>query len=298
MRRVTIGIPSYNEGQNITNLLQSLQAQDAQIFEVIISDDSSDNTPDLVRDFAECSSSLNIKLFHHNARRGAWAAWNEIFQEATGDTIVLYDADTIPHPCCTKQLASAVEGNVGLCASNPRPVQSEGIGGMASVFISKWLRSVRLTGLSQYTLMGRALAVDSGITKNIKIPRDIIAIDLYIQCKTLELGRHVIYNDNAIVYFKPANTMEDIASQVMRAVNGHNQIKQYVSSFNISLPLRLMITHAVKNAIQDPLGALSVAMVYSLLPYYRSRLDHINNAMWHTATSSKTIDYQQLKTHF
>jgi glycosyltransferase involved in cell wall biosynthesis len=297
MRRVTIGIPSYNEGQNITNLLRSLEAQDAQIFEVIISDDSSDNTADLVRDFAQCSS-LNIKLFHHNARRGASAAWNEVFQEATGDTIVLYDADTIPHPCCTKQLASAVEGNVGLCASNPRPVQSEGIGGMASVFISKWLRSVRLTGLSQYTLMGRALAVDSGIAKNINIPRDIIAIDLYIQCKTLELGHRVVYNDNAIVYFRPANTMEDITSQVMRAVNGHNQIKEYVSSFGISLPVRVMIAHAAKNAVKDPVGALSVAVGYSLSPYYRSRLDHISNATWHTATSSKTIDYQQLKTRF
>jgi glycosyltransferase involved in cell wall biosynthesis len=297
VQRVTIGIPSYNEGQNITNLLLSLEAQDARIFEVIISDDSSDQTPDLVRDFAQ-HSSLNIRLFHHNGRRGAAAAWNQIFQEAAGDIIVLYDADTIPHPFCTNQLVSSIQGNVGLCASNPQPVQSEGIAGKASAFISKWLRSVRLSGLSQYTVMGRALAIDSRLAKNIEIPTNIIAIDLYIQCKTLELGHRVVYNDNAIVYFRPANTMEDITSQVMRAVNGHNQIKEYVSSFGISLPVRVMIAHAAKNAVKDPVGALSVAVGYSLSPYYRSRLDHISNARWHTATSSKTIDYQQLKTRF
>ena len=297
MCKVTVGIPSYNEGQNIANLLRSLEEQHKQIFEVIISDDSSDNTPIVVRNFAQ-NSSLDIKLFHHDTRRGAAAAWNQIFQKANGDTIVLYDADTIPHPSCTKQLVSCIQGNVGLCASNPEPVQAAGIAGRASVFISKWLRSVRLEGLSQYTVMGRALAIDSGVAKKIEIPTDMIAIDLYIQCKTLETGRDVIYNDNAIIYFKPANNMQDTTSQVMRAVNGHNQIKHYVSSFGISLPRQVAIAHAVKNAAKDPLGALSVAIGYSLTLYYRSRLEHIDTAKWHTAASSKAIDYQQLKTKF
>jgi glycosyltransferase involved in cell wall biosynthesis len=295
--KITVGIAAYNEGQNIANLLRSLEEQHTQIFEVVISDDSSDNTPDVVRNFAQ-NSLLDIKLFHHDTRRGAAAAWNQIFQKATGDTIVLYDADTIPHPSCTKQLVSCIQGNVGLCASNPQPVQAAGIAGRASVFISKWLRSVRLAGLSHYTVMGRALAIDSGVAKKIEIPTDIIAIDLYIQCKTLEIGRDVIYSDNAIVYFKPANNMPDMTSQVMRAVNGHNQIKHYVSSFGISLPRQVAITHAVKNAAKDPLGALSVAIGYSLIVYYRSRLEHIDTAKWHTAASSKAIDYQQLKTKF
>jgi len=274
-----------------------LEEQHMQIFEVIISDDSSDNTPNIVRNFAQ-NSLLDIKLFHHDTRRGAAAAWNQIFQKATGDTIVLYDADTIPHPSCTKQLVSCIQGNVGLCASNPQPVQAEGIAGRTSVFISKWLRSVRLAGLSQYTVMGRALAIDSDVAKKIEIPTDMIAIDLYIQCKTLQIGRDVIYNDNAIVYFKPANNMHDITSQVMRAINGHNQIKHYVSSFGISLPRQVAIAHAVKNAAKDPLGALSVAIGYSLILYYRSRLEHIDTAKWHTAASSKAIDYQRLKTKF
>jgi glycosyltransferase involved in cell wall biosynthesis len=295
--KVTVGIPAYNEGQNIANLLQSLEGQHTQIFEVIISDDSSDSTPNIVRNFAQ-NSLLDIKLFHHDARRGAAAAWNQIFQMATGDRIVLYDADTIPHPYCTKHLVSCIQGNVGLCASNPQPVQAAGIAGRASVFISKWLRSVRLAGLSQYTVMGRALAIDSDVAKNIEIPTDMIAIDLYIQCKTLEIGRDVIYNDNAIVYFKPANNMHDITSQVMRAVNGHNQIKHYVSSFGISLPRHVAIEHTVKNIAKDPVGALSVAIGYSLILYYRSRLEHIDTAKWHTAASSKAIDYQQLKTKF
>jgi glycosyltransferase involved in cell wall biosynthesis len=297
VRTITVGIPSYNEKQNIVNLLRAIEEQHAPIFEVLISDDSSDNTPSLVRNFAK-HSLLDIQLFHHDTRRGAAAAWNEILQRAAGDIIVLYDADTIPHPSCTEQLVSHIQGNVVICASNSQPVEAAGIAGKASVFISKWLRSVRLARLSQYTVMGRALAINSSEAKKIEIPTNIIAIDLYMQCKVLEMGRDVIYNDSAIVYFKPANSIHDLASQVMRAVNGHKQIEEYVSSCGICLPRRVAIAHAVKNATKDPLGALSVTIGYSLIPYYRSRLEHIDTAKWDTAASSKTIDYQQLKTRF
>jgi glycosyltransferase involved in cell wall biosynthesis len=297
VRSITVGIPSYNERQNVVNLLRAIEEQHTPIFEVLISDDSSDNTPSLVHNFAQ-HSLLDIQLFHHDTRRGAAAAWNEILQRAAGDIIVLYDADTIPHPSCTEQLTSHIQGNVGICASNSQPVQAAGIAGRASVFISKWLRSVRLARLSQYTVMGRALAINSSDAKKIEIPTNIIAIDLYMQCKVLEMGRDVFYNDGAIVYFKPANNIHDLASQVIRAVNGHKQIEELVSSCRICLPRRVAIAHAVKNAAKDPLGVLSVTIGYSLIPYYRSRLEHTDTAKWHTAASSKTIDYQQLKTRF
>src|SRR3712207_2855131 len=156
VRRITIGIPSYNERQNIVNLLRAIEEQQMPIFEVLISDDSSDDTPNLVREFAQ-HSFLDIRIFHHDTRRGAAAAWNEILQKARGDVIVLYDADTIPHPSCTEQLTSFIKRNVGICASNSEPVQTVGLAGRASVFISKWLRSVRLARLSQYTVMGREI---------------------------------------------------------------------------------------------------------------------------------------------
>ena len=81
MRRITVGIPAFNEEQNIVNLLRSLEGQRQMISEVLVSDDSSDGTPGLVRDFAK-GSQLQIVLLHHSERRGAAAAWNEIFQRA------------------------------------------------------------------------------------------------------------------------------------------------------------------------------------------------------------------------
>ena len=96
------------------------------------------------------------------------------------------------------------------------PSRQQASPGRASVFISSWLRSVRLTGLSQYTVMGRALAIDTSVAKRIRIP-SMIAIDLYLECRVIEMGLDVAYNDSAVVYFKPANSMQDLASQVIRA---------------------------------------------------------------------------------
>ena len=50
----------------------------------------------------------------------------------------------------------------GLCASNTLPIiKNNNIFSKASAFIAFWLRSVRQHGISQYTTMGRALALSS-----------------------------------------------------------------------------------------------------------------------------------------
>lgn len=297
MPRVTVGVPAYNESRNIVNLLRSLEAQSLHITEVIVSDDSSDLTPSLVRDFI-LGSSLDITILHHESRRGAAAAWNEILHNAAGDVVVLYDADTIPHPSCTERLVSRLVDKTVLCSSNPKPTQSAGISGSASEFISNWLRSVRKTGMSQYTVMGRGLAIEAATGRKIKIPEDVISIDLYLQLNVIEMGLDVAYNDDAVVYFKPPSSVQDLASQVVRAIIGHKQINEMASRLVISLPARVAAMQALKNAAADPIGAISTIIAYSLIPFHKLRINDADSAIWHIAQSSKEIDYQQLKTRF
>ncbi len=295
--RVTIGIPTFDEEENISNLLKSLVAdipKDFIISEVIISDDSSDNTPEIVDEFVQ-NSSLNIKVMHHSYRRGAAAAWKEIFEKSVGDIIVLCDADLIVGKNCIRELVYAIQGKIGLCASNPTPVHIEGLVGRASTFISNWLRSVRKNRFSQYTTMGRALSIRSDIAKKITIPTDIIAIDLYLQCKVLEQEIDVLYNDNALVYFRPPNSMSDFTSQVIRAINGHKQIRDYVAKFKIDLSPSVALIEIIRNIILNPLGAISLVVCCALVPFYKFKLQDINSAKWHTAVSTKSVDYTQFK---
>lgn len=287
---VTIGIPAYNEEHNILNLLKSIEGSvGGLVSEIIVSDDSSDRTRFLVEQFAK-KSLIPIIHFHHANRRGAAAAWNEIFRHASGDTIVLYDADTLPEKNCTAKLAAGVSGDTALCASNSQPMRTRGVPGRASAFISNWLRVVRKARLSQYTVMGRGLAIDSAVAKRIMIPHDMIAIDLYLQCAVMEMGLDVAYNDDAVVYFRPAESMQDLASQVLRSVNGHRQVKEHIERLGVGLPLHIAIAQTARTVLSDPIGAASVAIGYSPLPYYKSRLAGTNSVLWHTASSSKSFE--------
>jgi glycosyltransferase involved in cell wall biosynthesis len=290
MRRITIGIPSFNEEKNIADLLMALsnvKSDDFTISEVIISDDSSDNTSRAVQIFATQKLDWGIKFIHYTKRRGAAAAWNEIFENSIGDIIVLYDADIVLDKYSTKELVSSINGKVALCASNPTPILVKDMPGRASIFISHWLRSLRNKKLSKYTVMGRSFAIRSDLAKKIKIPKDMIAIDLFVQCEVLRRGFEIVYNDNAIVYFLPPNNIIDFASQVMRSLYGHKQLDCCVEQLNLSPSPKIMLTATLRTALLDPIGAMYAMICMAFVPYYRRRVHDLDKAQWYIADSTK-----------
>ena len=291
MLKVTIGIPSFNEEKNILNLLQSIVKQKSEHFticEIIISDDSSDNTIRLIEQFAD-SSETAIRCLHHSSRMGVGNAWNEIFQNAKGDVIVMYDGDVIPHEDSIQQLLSALRGRVVLAISNSKPVRSTSVAGRAAIYVSSWLRCVRTKRLSQYTAIGRGLSIQAAVAKQITIPNDIIAVDLYLECKVLESKLDIAYNDQAVVYFRPPDTVADFNSQVLRSLEGHKQIRNCIEKFKIRLPFVVGLRQALRVFLSDPLGALSVVACYCILPYHKYALKGLDSSKWHIARSTKNI---------
>jgi glycosyltransferase involved in cell wall biosynthesis len=286
---VSVGIPSYNEESNIRTILGNLirsNLDSIDIVEIIISDDSTDDTPNIVEQFMQDHSNKIIFL-HDDKRRGAANAWNNIIQHATGEIIVLYDADVIPDTNCTVELVHKINNNVGICASNARPVKDRGIPAKGTMFVSEWLESVRKNQLSEYTVMGRGLSIRSDIAKKISIPEGLIAIDLYLQNKVLEMGYDVVFNPNAVVLFKPTKTFVDFISQVVRAVNGHNQLKNLGYDVKNQLALVTALKEFFHVASKNPLGALSTCICYIMIPFYVKRIKNTDSALWHTAKSTK-----------
>jgi glycosyltransferase involved in cell wall biosynthesis len=291
MLKVTIGIPSFNEEKNILNLLRSIVKQKSEHFticEIIISDDSSDNTIRLVEEFAD-SSETAIRCLHHSSRMGVGNAWNEIFLNAKGDVIVMYDGDVIPHEDSIQQLLSALRGRVVLAISNSKPVRSTSVAGRAAIYVSSWLRCVRIKRLSQYTAIGRGLSIQAEVAKQITIPSDIIAVDLYLECRVLEFKLNIAYNDQAVVYFRPPDSVADFNSQVLRSLEGHKQIRNCIEKFKIRLPFVVALRQALGVFLSDPLGALSVVACYCILPYHKYALKGLDSSKWHIARSTKNI---------
>jgi glycosyltransferase involved in cell wall biosynthesis len=287
MNQISIGIISYNEEKNITNLLNSIKCQHLGKFfinEIIISDDSNDKTPILIKEFIKKNPQLLIKLFHHNERRGAYAGWNDIFKEATGDYLVLYDADVILTRKTTYNLVKEFRLNVGLCASNPQPLEYSSIYGRASKFITNWLHNVRKNELTQFTVMGRGLAIKSDLAKKITIPENIIAIDYFLQIKVLEFNKQVIYDNNAILYFKTPENLDDFLSQVLRANVGHKQLSFYKTK-KLSILSNIKIT--LKSILSDPFGGIATLYCYCFIPYYKMRNQNRISSKWEIAQSTK-----------
>ena len=290
-RRMTIGIPTFNEEKNIVKFFESLQEQNIltnNIEKIIFIDDSNDNTPNLIQEFIKKNPNLNIELIHNLERKGASHAWNTIFKKSTGDLIILLDADITLEKNCIANLCDKIDQKTGLCASNTIPIiEDNNIFSKASGFIAFWLRSIRLRGTSQYTTMGRALALFASDVKELEIPKDIIAIDLYLQCKILEKNKKIVYNDSAIIYFKTPLTLIDFQSQVIRAIIGHKQIKNYTKNFSIDISMTVILEEFIKNAIRYPKYCLALIYCYLRLPF--SYLKHRKNVsyLWETATSTK-----------
>ena len=287
MNQLSIGIISYNEEKNISNLLNSIKWQQLGKFhlkEIIISDDSQDDTPILIKEFIKNNTQFVIRLFHHHERRGASAGWNEIFKEATGDYLVLYDADVLLEKQTTYNLVNEFTSGIGLCAGNPQPIEISNIYGRASKFISTWLQNVRKHGVTQFMVMGRGLAIRQDLAKEIIISENIIAIDYFLQLKVLEMEKKVIYVDNAKIYFKTPKNLEDFLSQVLRANVGHKQLSYYKTT-KLSFVNSIRIT--LKSFLSDPYGALATLYCYFFIPYYKFHNKHKMSSKWDVAKSTK-----------
>lgn len=107
--RVSIVLPTYNERQNIQPLLEELLLlkQFFQLEVLVIDDDSSDGTADLVRELAHRDST--IRLIRRLGRSGLASAIKEGLLDSTGDLAVVMDSDGQHEPSSVKRAIDTLQ---------------------------------------------------------------------------------------------------------------------------------------------------------------------------------------------
>jgi glycosyltransferase involved in cell wall biosynthesis len=97
MPTLSIVIPAYNEGRTIHLILDRVKAvnlRDNIAKEVIIVNDcSKDNTEEAIQAYMGNNPELNIQYFKHEVNQGKGAALHTGIQKATGDFVIIQDAD-------------------------------------------------------------------------------------------------------------------------------------------------------------------------------------------------------------
>ncbi|MEJ5276329.1 MAG: glycosyltransferase [Thermogemmata sp.] len=90
--RVTVVVPSYNKPQYLPECLRSIQAQTLPEWECIVVDDGSPRGEE-IRVAVEAMGDTRFRLVKHEVNRGAAAARNTGFEEASGPYVLIVDED-------------------------------------------------------------------------------------------------------------------------------------------------------------------------------------------------------------
>jgi glycosyltransferase involved in cell wall biosynthesis len=97
LKKLSILIPAYNEEQTITTILEVLK--DLQLEYslekelIIVNDFSTDGTKKLILDFIKTNPELSIMLHNQEFNQGKGAALHKAIELASGDYIIIQDAD-------------------------------------------------------------------------------------------------------------------------------------------------------------------------------------------------------------
>lgn len=187
MNKITILIPVYNEKDSLLEILRKVEEIDFELEkEIIIIDDySTDGTKKLY-------SQVNHKVLYHKKNMGKGAALRTGLEEATGDIIIIQDADLEYNPKDYKPLVELIKTNCADVVYGSRLADTRNSGSflflsyLANVtltFITRLLYGVYLTDMETCYKAFRA-----DVIKDIKIESNRFDFEPEITAKILKKG--------------------------------------------------------------------------------------------------------------
>ena len=233
--KLTVGVPAYNEAQNIGALLKAIASQklhdDLFLNQIlVVSDGSTDDTPAIVTNWVKLDS--RIKLHELTKRSGKASATNEIFRLAHADVIVLVDADTTPiGDNFLWELTTPFKRNskVGIVAAVGVALPPQTLIGRAGVFSSNMRR--RLLSEKPYFAFSVGLAISAKAVETLRLPPSIIGDDAYLFLKIKAQGLEAVVSPNAKILYTEPQTLGDFALQRRRYDLNVVQLKRLFGSY-------------------------------------------------------------------
>jgi biofilm PGA synthesis N-glycosyltransferase PgaC len=293
--KVSIGIPAYNESQNIRKLLNSIIEQrvgDFVIIEIIvITDGCSDDTEDIVKSF----SSRGVRLVSNLDRKGKTFRLNQLFKLFTGDILVLFDADVLPvnKEVLINMVSPFQDQNIFLVAGRPIPKPDSSyfykVMGV-SFYLQEYVKDNYKNGNSVYSCHGRILALHRNLAKSVNINANI-GNDAFIYFSNRKLEGGFYFNKSAQVYFKLPGKPADFIKQRVRFNSSSKQMREFFGSLinEYKIPRTLIINAFFKAFIKFHIYFFE----YLFLVVYSNLLKKDvspKKSFWEVSDSTKAIN--------
>jgi glycosyltransferase involved in cell wall biosynthesis len=180
-------MPAFNEAKTIQDVVARVQAVPLDLEIVLVNDASSDGTAGIVDDLA----SSNVRVLHHAVNRGKGAAIRTALDAATGDMVVIQDADLEYDPNDLVRLAVPLADGTAEVVYGVRSLHSQRLimrlGNRFVTLLANLLYGQRLQDMETcYKMMCRELA------QSLDLECRRFDVEAEITAKLLRLG-YTIY---------------------------------------------------------------------------------------------------------
>ena len=184
--RLSIVIPVYNEQATIIELLDRVAAVDIEKEVIIVDDFSTDGTRAILEEYGN----KTVTLLLHDRNQGKGAALRTGFQHATGDFVVIQDADLEYDPADFPKLLAVVETQNAqvvygsrLATSQPTMTLRHFVGNRLLTGLTNLLYGSQLTDMETcYKLLDRRLV------HNLELVSNSFNVEPEITAKLLKKG--------------------------------------------------------------------------------------------------------------